>query len=89
MGFERRLVFNEIYDSTKNMTLAYITAKCRHVEDVNDIFQDTYTELFQVLTKRGPDYIKNSKAFVMRIAKRKIARYYSLLDRLRNFVSYK
>jgi RNA polymerase sigma-70 factor (ECF subfamily) len=44
-------------------------------------------ELYQVLSKRGVDYITNEKALVMRIAKRKIARYYSFLERLQNFVS--
>jgi RNA polymerase sigma-70 factor (ECF subfamily) len=44
-------------------------------------------ELYQVLNKRGVDYITNEKALVMRIAKRKIARYYSLLERLQSFVS--
>jgi RNA polymerase sigma-70 factor (ECF subfamily) len=66
--------------------LAFITAKCRYTADIGDIFQDTYMELYQVLSKREADYVKNDKAFVLRIAKRKIARYYSLLERLKIFV---
>jgi RNA polymerase sigma-70 factor (ECF subfamily) len=66
--------------------LAFITAKCRHTADIGDIFQDTYMELYQVLSKREADYVKNDKAFVLRIAKRKIARYYSLLERLKIFL---
>jgi len=79
--------FDEIYDSTNRAVLAFITAKCKYTADICDIFQDTYLELYQVLNKRGVDYITNEKALVMRIAKRKIARYYSLLERLQNFVS--
>jgi len=32
------------------------------------------------------DYIKNDKAFVLRIAKQKLSRYYSLVERLRIFI---
>jgi RNA polymerase sigma-70 factor (ECF subfamily) len=79
--------FDEIYNSTSKSTLAFITAKCKNTADINDILQDTYMELYQVLIKRGAEYITNEKAFVLRIAKQKIAHYYSLLDKLRIFVS--
>ncbi|MDR1674774.1 MAG: sigma-70 family RNA polymerase sigma factor [Oscillospiraceae bacterium] len=78
--------FDEIYDSTNKYVLAYITAKCRSTADIGDVFQDAYLELYQVLCKRGADYITNEKAFVLKIAKRKLARYYSLLERLKIFV---
>jgi len=78
--------FDEIYKSTKNTALAYITAKCKRLDDISDVFQDTYMELYQVLLKRGVDYVTNDKALVMRIVKRKIAKYYSLMERLRNQV---
>jgi len=48
--------------------------------------QDTYVELYRCLDKRGVDYIKNDKAFVLRIAKQKLSRYYSLMERLRIFI---
>jgi RNA polymerase sigma-70 factor (ECF subfamily) len=79
--------FGEIYDSTSKAVLAFITSKCGSTDDISDIFQETYMELYKVLDKRGAEYIQNEKAFILRIAKRKIARYYSLLDRLRIFVS--
>ena len=79
--------FDEIYDSTSKAVLAFITAKCGRTADINDIFQNTYLELYQVLRKRGADYVTNGNAFILRIAKRKIARHYSLLKRLRFFIS--
>ena len=79
--------FDEIYNSTHKAVLSYITAKCKNTADISDIFQETYMELYQVLIKRGAGYITNEKAFVLRIAKQRIARYYSLLERLRIFVS--
>jgi len=75
--------FDRIYDSTNRAALAQITAKCGNTADISDIFQDVYLELYRVLLKRGADYITNEKAFVSRIAKRKIAKYYSLMDRLK------
>ena len=79
--------FNEIYDSTKKAVLMLITAKCGRTSQINDIFQDTYLELYQVLDRRGAEYVTNEKALVLRIAKRKIAKYYSLTQRLKIFVS--
>lgn len=40
-------------------------------------------ELYAVIVKRGLDYIANSEAFVMRIARQKVYRHYSLLARLK------
>ena len=79
--------FDDIYNSTQKAVLSFITAKCKNTADISDIFQDTYMELYQVLIKRGVEYITNDKAFILRIAKRKISRYYSLSERLKMFVS--
>ena len=79
--------FDDIYNSTNKDVLAYITAKCRYTADISDVFQDTYMELYKILIKQGVDYVTHGKALVFRIAKRKIARYYSLLERLRMFIS--
>ena len=79
--------FNEIYDTTNKIILAFITAKCGNAADINDIFQETYMELYQRLQKRGADYVKDGKNFTLKIAKNKIARHYTLAERLKIFVS--
>ena len=79
--------FEEIYNATHKAVLTLITAKCARTADISDIFQETYMELYQVLRKRGTGYITNDKAFVLRLAKQKLSRYYSLQERLRMFVS--
>ena len=81
------LRFDEIYKSTYKAALAYITAKCKNTADIADILQETYLELYKILIKRGADYVKNDEAFVIRIAKHKVFRHYSLLERIRNVVS--
>lgn len=80
-------IFNDIYDSTNKKVLSFITAKCSRTSDISDIFQDTYMEVFMVIEKRGVNYIDNPEAFVMKITKQKIYKYYTLLDKLKFFVS--
>jgi RNA polymerase sigma-70 factor (ECF subfamily) len=78
--------FDEIYNATYKSVVSLITAKCGNTADISDIVQETYMELYQLLNKRGVDYIQNDKAIVLKIASRKLARYYSLLERMRIFV---
>ncbi|MCL2396929.1 MAG: sigma-70 family RNA polymerase sigma factor [Defluviitaleaceae bacterium] len=79
--------FDEIYDATNKAVLAFITAKCGRTADIGDIFQETYTELYDLMRRRGTDYVTHEMALVLRIARRKVARYYSLAQRLSVFVS--
>ncbi len=79
--------FNEIYDSTYRATLIYVTAKCRNTEDIADILQETYTELYTVMCRRGADYIKDADAFVRKVAKSKVYRHYSLFERIRDNIA--
>ena len=79
--------FNEIYDSTNRRILAFITAKCGRTSDISDIFQDTYMELYQALTKRGAGYVTNGSALVFRIARQQISRYYKLQKKQKDMVS--
>ena len=39
-------LFNQMYDETSQKVLIYITSKCGNPSDIQDIFQETYTELF-------------------------------------------
>jgi len=87
LGSDINSRFNEIYDSTNKSILAFITAKCGNTSDINDIFQNTYMELYQMIKKYGATYVIDGKAYVFRIAKRKIAQHYSLIKRLKMFVS--
>jgi len=75
--------FNEIYDSTYKPVLSYVTAKCGNTADIQDIVQETYVELYRALSKRGIEYIQNPKAFCLRLAKQKVSRHYSLVERFK------
>jgi RNA polymerase sigma-70 factor (ECF subfamily) len=78
--------FNKIYDSTYKAVVSFITAKCGNTADINDITQETYMEVYEMLVKRGADYARSDKAVVMKIAQQKLSRHYSRMDRLRMFV---
>jgi len=80
--------FDEIYDATRQGVLAFITAKCGRITDVGDIFQETYLELYRLLQRRGTNYIANERALVMRLARQKIFKHYSLIARVRQFMAF-
>lgn len=80
--------FNRIYDNTKHKVLIRITSKCKNPEDISDIFQDTYAELFLVLSKRGVDYIENEEAFVIGLANKKIYKHYTILEKLKAVIPF-
>ena len=75
--------FNEIYNSTQSSTLAYIAAKCSDMADINDIFQETYMELYRVMLKKGTEYIRNEEAFAIKIAKQRVYRHYSMFGKVK------
>lgn len=80
--------FNEIYNSTQKKVLIYITAKCSNPADISDIFQETYLELFGMLKKHGINYIQNKEALVIKLAKQKIYKHYSLLDKIKRRIPF-
>lgn len=78
--------FNEIYRTTYKIALAYVMKKCGNAEDIADILQETYAEIYIVLVRKGPDYLQNTAAFVLQVAKTKIHRHYSLTEKLKSIV---
>lgn len=78
--------FNDIYYATSKKVLGFITAKCSNVSDISDIFQDTYTEVYAAVSRRTVKCITNQEAFVIKIARQKLWKYYSLTDRLKHIL---
>ena len=73
--------FNKIYNKTYNHVLKYIICKCSNIEDVNDIIQETYLELYNTLIKEKniDDYNK----YLIGIAKNKIKKHYKLIYKIK------
>lgn len=69
--------FEAIYNATHRQILIYLTAKCGDPADLQDLFQDTYAELYAVLRRRGGGYVENPPAFVKKLARQQLHRHYS------------
>lgn len=69
--------FETIYHSTYDQIVSYVLTKCGKINEVEDILQEIYMELFEVLVERGEGYIRCPEAFVRQLAKSKVYRYYS------------
>ena len=78
--------FDEIYDNTYRKVLRYVISKCGNVSEVSDIVQDIYIEFYTVLTRKGMDYIQNTDAFIMKLAKSKIYRHYTLMEKFKSLI---
>ncbi|MGM9979380.1 MAG: hypothetical protein ACI33J_11320 [Clostridium sp.] len=72
MDYKYNDYFDNIYDKTYKKLLLYILKRCSNIEDVSDIIQETYAEVYLTINKKGIDYIKNYDSFVIKIAKTKI-----------------
>lgn len=67
----------QIYAETSSYLIKYITVKCRNTEDIQDILQNTYLGFIDTVNKKGTARILNPKHYLLRIAKREVAQYYT------------
>ena len=72
--------FNSIYDKTYNQVLKYIVCKCSNIEDVNDIIQEVYLEVYKTIDKNKK--IDDFEKYIIGIARNKVKKHYTLLYRL-------
>lgn len=68
--------FELIYNETYNKTLKYIICKCNKLEDVNDIIQDTYVELYKNLKRKNKLEIEKIDDYIIGITKNILKKYY-------------
>ena len=78
--------FQQIYNTSYQRVLRYIICKCSNMEDVNDLIQDTYIELYRNIQKKGKMKLDNYTNYIIGIAKKRIIRHYGLLYRF-SFIS--
>ena len=78
--------FYIIYDRTYYTVLRYISSRYSRQDEVPDIMQEIYMELFKVLKSKPEGYIKDTDAFVMNLAKKKLSRHYTLGERLKQLI---
>ena len=67
--------FEKIYNETYSNTLKFVIVKCNDIDNIKDIIQDTYIELYKKLKKKDVS-TDNEKAYVIGISKNIIKRHY-------------
>lgn len=73
--------FDEIYSKTYHNVLKFIVCKCQNIEDVNDLVQETYIELYKKLLK--DEQVDNEISYLIGIAKNKLKKHYNLFSRFK------
>ena len=83
---DARLLFEEIYKRNQTAVLRFITAKCLSISDIDDIYQDTFLNVYRSLCNTEKPIV-NEEAWVISIAKKSISRYYGVIAKLRGRIS--
>ena len=73
--------FKKIYKKTYDTILKYVICKCSNLEDVNDIMQEIYMELYKAL--KNEKKIEDISAFIHGIAKNKIRKHFHVKNKFK------
>ncbi len=74
--------FNNVYDKTYLDLLKYVIIKCHNINDANDIIQEIYLELWNIINKKELSN-DNIKSYLIGIANNKIKKHYTLLQKIK------
>lgn len=78
--------FEQIYKETYHTTLKFIICKCNSFDDVDDIIQETYLELYKVLKDKKE--ILDKQAYIITIAKNKLIKYSKSNEKIKTISIY-
>lgn len=70
--------FELLYHNTYNSILKYTICHCKNLDDVNDIIQDIYTDLYQTILNKKHIDLENVESYMIGIAKNKLKGHYHL-----------
>lgn len=71
--------FENLYSETYNNVLKYVVINCSNIEDVKDIVQNIYLEVFKILNKKKD--LELSRAYILGIAKNKVMNIIALITK--------
>lgn len=63
--------FYDFYNNTYNVVLKYAICNCKNIDEINDIIQDSYFEIYKKIKYKKIN-IKNPEAYLITIVKKKI-----------------
>lgn len=69
--------FEAIYYNTYNNVLKYTICHCKNLDDVNDIIQEVYTDLYQKIVNKKYVNLENVESYIIGITKNKIKGHYT------------
>ena len=78
--------FDTVYDATYDEIRRFIASKVADPSNIPDILQDVYLEYYNLLVRKGCNYPQSDKALIMKIAGRRVMRYYSFRQRMRRII---
>lgn len=70
----KETLFNKLYEETFDEITKYVILNCSNINDVNDILQNIYMDIFKIINKDNYDLL--NKSYIKAIAKNKINDYY-------------
>lgn len=68
--------FNYVYDKTYKEIVKYVLLHCNNINDVNDIVQEIYFNLYKYLSRKRLKTIDYINTYVLTIAKNTLKKYY-------------
>lgn len=80
--------FNEIYDNTYENITNFVIKKCDDISSIQDITQEIYSEIYEILLNKGIEYINDYYKFTYHIAKKKIFKHYSIKLKIKNVIAF-
>lgn len=80
--------FDNIYNETYQIMLRYIISKCQNLEDVNELLQDSYIELYHTLERKKSLKLNDVNAYLKGIIKNVIKKFYRKRYKERSEVIY-
>lgn len=79
-------VFDKLYRDTFDDVSKYVVCKCSNINDVSDIIQSVYLEVFKIINKDNYDLL--TKRYIIGIARHKVNDYYRCSYKSNNMISY-
>ncbi|MEG2322222.1 MAG: sigma-70 family RNA polymerase sigma factor [Bacilli bacterium] len=76
--------FDRLYNQTYQSVLKYVIAKTDNLSNIEDIMQNIYLKLYEVITKKGCKYIENEFYFLIKLAHNELYKYYSLKNKCKH-----
>ena len=56
--------FEKIYNETYSQILKFIICKCKNLDDVNELIQDTYVELYKTIKNKKNIIVEDHLSYI-------------------------